>query len=539
MYLTREALENKEFWAKAQVALASFDLAAIDDPANPPAWVHFGAGNIFRGYIACLQQKLLEQGLTRQGLVAVECFDPEIIDRIYRPWDNLALLVTLLPDGSTRREIIASVSRALAVEASGGAARQELESIFRRPQLQLASFTITEKGYALEDLQGELLPQVRADLAAGPGRGQHVMSLLTGLLWARYQAGAWPLALVSMDNCSHNGEKLRRSVLQVAAGWQEQGWVEDGFIAYLQDEARVAFPWTMIDKIVPRPAEEVGAALAAAGIEGMAAVITGRNTYIAPFVNAEAPQYLVVEDNFPNGRPPLEAAGVCFTDRDTVNKAERMKVTTCLNPLHTALAVFGCLLGFSRVWQEMEDPDLRALAEMIGCREGMPVVVDPGVIDPRAFLREVLEQRLPNPFIPDAPQRIATDSSQKIPIRFGETIKSYLAHPQLEADSLTAIPLAIAAWLRYLLAVDDQGQPMSLSPDPLLAQLQGQLAGVKLGQPDSLGDQLRPILTNPVLFATDLAAAGLEDKITAMFRSMLAGPGAVRATLRSYLAANL
>ena len=35
------------------------------------------------------------------------------------------------------------------------------------------------------------------------------------------------------------------------------------------------------------------------------------------------PQYLVVEDRFPNGRPPLEKAGVFMTDRDTVNNVER------------------------------------------------------------------------------------------------------------------------------------------------------------------------------------------------------------------------
>ena len=100
------------------------------------------------------------------------------------------------------------------------------------------------------------------------------------------------------------------------------------FIDYVSDEKRVAFPWSMIDKITPRPAKVVEEALEADGIENMAPIVTGRNTFIAPFVNAERPQYLVIEDDFPNGRPALEKAGVYMTDRDTVNCTERMKVTT-------------------------------------------------------------------------------------------------------------------------------------------------------------------------------------------------------------------
>ena len=125
----------------------------------------------------------------------------------------------------------------------------------------------------------------------------------------------------------------------------------------------------------------------------MSPVITNRNTYIAPFVNAEAPQYLVIEDNFPNGRPPLEKAGVYMTDRDTVNKTERMKVTTCLNPLHTALAVYGCMLGYKKIADEMGDPELKKLVELIGYKEGLPVVTDPKILDPKKFIDEVVGER--------------------------------------------------------------------------------------------------------------------------------------------------
>ncbi|KAF5029052.1 hypothetical protein DSECCO2_652610 [anaerobic digester metagenome] len=173
--------------------------------------------------------------------------------------------------------------------------------------------------------------------------------------------------------------------------------------------------------------------------------------------------------------------------------------------------------------------------ERIGYDEGMPVVVDPGILSPEAFIREVIEQRLPNPFIPDTPQRIATDTSQKVSIRFGETIKAYAQRPELDVQSLTFIPLAIAGWLRYLLAVDDKGAPMACSSDPMLAQLQARLEGIKLGSADSLGNKLDTILSNPVIFGTDLMALGLGGKITTMLHELLEGPGAVRKTLKKYL----
>ena len=164
------------------------------------------------------------------------------------------------------------------------------------------------------------------------------------------------------------------------------------------------------------------------------------------------------------------------------------------------------------------------------------MVVDPKILSPMDFIHEVIDQRLPNPFIPDMPQRIATDTSQKVPIRFGETIKSYIARPDLDAADLTYIPLAIAGWLRYLLAVDDEGRPMECSADPMLETLQAQLASVKLGDPASASDEvLAPILSNTALFAVDLCRAGLAGKIGGMLREELAGPGAVRQTLNKYL----
>ena len=134
----------------------------------------------------------------------------------------------------------------------------------------------------------------------------------------------------------------------------------------------------MIDKITPRPDASVEAILTADGLEDLEPVITSKNTYVAPFVNAEETEYLVIEDKFPNGRPALEKGGIIFTDKETVDKVERMKVCTCLNPLHTALAVYGCILGYHKISDEMKDVDLVKLVETIGYKEGLPVVINPG-----------------------------------------------------------------------------------------------------------------------------------------------------------------
>ena len=114
----------------------------------------------------------------------------------------------------------------------------------------------------------------------------------------------------------------------------------------------------MIDKITPRPDDKVKKILEEDGFKDTELIITSKNTYTAPFVNAEETEYFVVEDAFPNGRPPLERAGFLFTDRETVDKVKRMKVCTCLNPLHTALAIFGCLLSYTTIWEEMRDAGL-------------------------------------------------------------------------------------------------------------------------------------------------------------------------------------
>ncbi|GHV95825.1 mannitol dehydrogenase [Spirochaetia bacterium] len=531
MVLKNKDLVDRAVWEKAGIALPRFNRESmITATQAAPTWVHFGAGNIFRAFPAVLQQSLLDEGLVKTGIIVAEGYDGEIIDRVFLPCDNLTLAVTLKADGGIEKKVVASVANALRLDKAEDF--DQLKDIFRKVSLQMASFTITEKGYVITVSGGGLSPAAAADMEAGPDSAKSYMGQISALCYQRYLAGALPLALVSMDNCSHNGDKLFAAIDSFAQGWTERGLVDKGFADYIRDPKKVSFPWSMIDKITPRPDEGIKTMLEEAGFTDTQGSVTAKNTYVAPFVNAEETQYLVIEDAFPAGRPPLEKVGVLFADRETVDKVEKMKVCTCLNPLHTALAVFGCLLGYTKISEEMQDEDLRKLVELIGYREGLPVVVDPGILSPRDFIDQVIRRRFPNPYMPDTPQRIASDTSLKIPIRFGETLKAYHKNSALEIMQLEGIPLVLAAWLRYLLAIDDKGNAFTVSPDPQYEILSRRLGGLRLGQKGPFHQTLESVLSDPAIFGLNLYDAGLGEKTEGYFAELIAGPGAVRAVLK-------
>ena len=510
-------------WAAKGYETPSFDIEAVRQKTHEqPTWVHFGAGNIFRAFPAAVLNDALNTGRYDRGVIVAESFDYEIIDKAYRPYDNLSLLVSLKSDGSIEKKVIASVTESLKADYQFEDWAR-LQEIFRAPSLQQISFTITEKGYSVApaDLERGLTPVL-------------AMGKVAVLLYERFQAGALPLTVQSMDNCSHNGDKVKAGVLQYVEKWVAEGLVPAAFRDYVLDESKVTFPWAMIDKITPRPHEKVQALLAEDGFEDTQTIETEKHTFTAPFVNAEETEYLVIEDHYTNGRPPLELGGVLYTDRETVDKVETMKVTTCLNPLHTAMSIYGCLLGYDLISAEMKDADIRAFIQKIGYMEAMPVVTDPGVLNPYEFIGAVLNRRLPNPFMPDAPQRIAMDTSQKLAIRFGETLKKYEAR-SLDKGNLVLIPLVLAGYARYLRGIDDTGATFPCSPDPLLAELQPIVAGLEVREGEQDFSCLKTLFSRTDVFGVDLYALGLGDQIEGMTRELYAGPGAVRKTLHHYV----
>ena len=516
---------NAAEWEQKGYELPKFNIKEVrEKTAKEPTWVHFGGGNIFRAFPAAILNDALNTGKYDRGVIVAETFDFEVIDKAYAPYNNLSLCVNLCSDGSIEKKVIASVTEALKADPQFEDWNRLVE-IFRNPSLQMISFTITEKGYTFNE----------ADLARGL-KPVFAMGKVCALLLERYEAGKLPLTVQSMDNCSHNGDKVKAGVFAYAERWLQDGLVEQGFVDYLKDEQKVTFPWSMIDKITPRPHEKVKELLADDGFEDNNYIETERHTFTAPFVNAEEVQYLVIEDNYTNGRPPLDLGGALYTTRETVDKVETMKVTTCLNPLHTAMSIYGCMLGYTLISAEMADEDLRPFIQKIGYMEAMPVVVDPGVLNPYEFIGAVINRRLPNPFMPDAPQRIAMDTSQKLPIRFGETIKKYL-NRGLDKSNLVLIPLTLAGYARYLKGIKDDGTAFEPSPDPMLEELQKIVAPLEIGKENQDFSCLKQLYSRKDVFGLDLYEAGLGEQIEGMVKELYAGQGAVRRTLHKYVSA--
>ncbi|MDO5091741.1 MAG: mannitol dehydrogenase family protein, partial [Cardiobacteriaceae bacterium] len=276
------------FWQTHGYQLPGYDAPTVAaHTQGDPRWLHLGAGNIFRAFLAHAQQVLLNQGDSDRGIIVAEGFDADIITRAYHPFDNMSIFARLKKSGAMDKVVIASIAEALTMHEADF---RRLQSIAAHPGLQMITLTITEKGYQIKDKDRNYFPDVAADFHRGTDYPQSYMGKIVALLLARYRAGGQPVAVVSMDNMSHNGEKLRHVILKFARNWQENGHVEHAFVEWLAS-GKVAFPWTMIDKITPRPDDAVAAVLRADGLEAMDAVVTAKNTYVAPFVNAEELEY--------------------------------------------------------------------------------------------------------------------------------------------------------------------------------------------------------------------------------------------------------
>ena len=541
MKITENYLTERDRFSDKNINTPNYDEQIVRQKTQEnPEWVHFGGGNLYRCFHGQIAQDLLNAGELETGIILVETFGEDMIDELYHGFNNRSLSVVMKSDGTFNKELLASTAESLFAHASRPEDMARLVDVFQNPSLKLVTLTITEKGYIIKDSSGQLMSQVAQDLRTTISfeNLQHTMSKLTYLLLKRFLAGGAPLAVLSTDNFSHNGDRLKATVLEIVQGWQKIGHVTQAFVDYLATGDKVSFPYSMIDRITPLPNQAIAEKLISEGIEDMAPFISAKQKMLlSAFVNTEEVHYLAIEDDFPNGRPAFEkASGVLLGNRETINKADLMKVCTCLNPLHTTLAIFGCLLGFERIYKEVQDKDLLSLIEQVGFIEGLPVVENPEIINPVDFIKEVIYQRFANPNIPDMPQRIASDTSQKIGTRFGESLKAYVAAPDKDVRALTFIPLTIAAWSRYLLAIDDKGETFEVSPDPLLTELQAHLATVTLGGEIDAHAILRPILSKQAIFGVDLLEIGLGEKIEHFFEQMIQAPGSVRLVLQETLA---
>ena len=170
MELTLNGIMNdRQAFEAAGYRLPSFDYEKVSAKTKAePTWIHFGAGNIFRAFQCNVAQNLFNEGVLDTGIIAVEGFDYEIIEKMYRPHDNLSILASLKAANTVDKTIVGSIMESLILDSDNEAEYTRLKEIFAVPSLQMASFTITEKGYAVTDPKGNILPAIEADFGKGP-----------------------------------------------------------------------------------------------------------------------------------------------------------------------------------------------------------------------------------------------------------------------------------------------------------------------------------------------------------------------------------
>ena len=198
MKLTLQGIKDVEAFEKAGIMLPSYDVdAVVAKTKEDPVWVHFGVGNIFRIFLGGIADRLLEQGLMDKGITCVESFDYDVVDMIYEPYDNLGLSVILHGDGRVDKKVLGSMTEAIKAQSSNEAEWARLKEVFKSPSLQMVSYTITEKGYALKGTDGNYFGFIKADIENGPEKATSAMAIMVAMLNERFLAGGTPIASLS------------------------------------------------------------------------------------------------------------------------------------------------------------------------------------------------------------------------------------------------------------------------------------------------------------------------------------------------------
>lgn len=312
-----------------------------------------------------------------------------------------------------------------------GRDREALLARMASPQTRIVTLTVTEKGYFLHPSSGDLNvadPMIGEDIAS-PRQPRTAPGLLVEALARRYEAGVIPFAVLSCDNMPDNGQRTRRAVVELAKHR------DPSLASWIANE--VAFPSSMVDRIVP--------AMTAADFERLAAVgIHDPNAVVC-----EAFTQWVVEDHFPMGRPHWEAEGVEMVA--DVAPFETMKLRM-LNGSHSLLAYLGALAGIETVFEGVSQTRIRVLLRRYMLEEAAPTLNMPAGSDLVAYADSLLE-RFSNDSLRHRLQQIAMDGSQKLPQRW---LLGTVKHRGIGHES-PCVALGMAAWIAYTRGEDLQG----------------------------------------------------------------------------------
>jgi len=413
---------------------------AYDRSRVTPGIVHLGIGAFHRAHQAVVIDDLLAGGATEWGIVGASLRSPGTRDAL-APQDCLYTLAVRSGAGTEHR-IIGSV---LATEVASEKPEQ-LIARMASPATRIVSLTVTEKGYCHTPQTGDLdehHPDIVQDLQ-NPDMPRSAIGFLVAALAQRQKAGVAPFTVLSCDNLSANGHTVGRIVTQFAAlrSADLAKWIE----------AEVAFPSTMVDRIVPETTD-----IDRAEISGALGMTDAWPVMTEPFMQ------WIVEDRFPAGRPDFAAAGVQMVS--DVTPFEHMKLRL-LNASHSALAYLGYLAGHETIASTMTDHRFAAFARQF-MQDAAPTLTMPEGTDLAAYSASLL-QRFSNAALHHRTWQIAMDGSQKLPQRLLATIQDRL-RLGLPIDTHA---LAVAGWMRYVTGKDEQGRAIDVR-DPLAKELFG------------------------------------------------------------------
>ncbi len=446
----------------AGIAVPRYDRGAVT-----PGIVHLGIGAFHRAHMAVYVDDLLDRDPS-WGIVGASLRRPDTKEAL-EPQDGL-YTVAIRDAAGTHPRIIGSILGVLDANAE----RESLIALMASPQIRIVSLTVTEKGYCHDPATGELdarHPDIVHDLA-NPSAPRSAPGLIVEALARRRAAGTAPFTVLCCDNLPANGATVKRIVTRFAA------LREDGFGEWVAEQ--VAFPSTMVDRIVPATTD--------ADREAVAALLGAEDAWP---VMAEPFTQWVIEDRFTTGRPDFAAAGAQLTDE--VEPFERMKLRM-LNGSHSTIAYLGYLAGHEHVSDAVADPGFRKLIHGLMTEEVIPTLHMPDV-DLAAYRDQLLE-RFSNPALKHRTWQIAMDGSQKLPQRLLGTIRDRLA----AGAPITRLALGVAAWMRYVTGVDEDGEAIDVR-DPLALRMMA-IAADAGEDAEALFDGL--VALNEV-FGTDLA----------------------------------
>jgi fructuronate reductase len=402
-----------------------------------PGIVHLGVGAFHRAHMAVYIDDLLKTD-TSWGIIGASLRRPDTRNALAA--QDFLYTVAIRSGSGTALRVIGSLVNVIDATTQ----RRELIAAMVDPHIRIVSLTITEKGYCHNPATGELSsvhPDIVHDLqhreapVSAPG-------LIVRALELRRAAGIAPFTVLSCDNLPANGDTTARVVTRFAE-------MRDPSLADFV-EREVAFPSTMVDRIVPSTTQEDRNAVAeASGLDDAWPIVT------EPFTQ------WVVEDRFASGRPAFETVGVELVP--DVRPFELMKLRM-LNGSHSSLAYLGYLADYEFVSDAVAEPALARFIHDLMTMEVMETL--PSGLGDLGQYRDALLDRFANPALKHRTWQIAMDGSQKLPQRLLGTIRDRLARGQ----TIDRTALGVAAWMRYVTGVDERGRPIDVS-DPLAGRL--------------------------------------------------------------------